>query len=135
MDTEEPRAVEGGAAQASPLTVAVPTATTEANAQTPILRAEDFTNEPVPRGGLEQPEYRPYDPAPARERVRTWTAIILVGTLLFSIFASFVTIWVGFFMDQYPSDPLIDVLTLIYTPLVGLVGAVAGFYYGTKERS
>ncbi len=130
MGKEEAQEARGGTAQASPLTVAVPAATGEATSQGPILRVEDFTDDPIPSGGLDPPEVRPYDPAPARERVRSLTALILVATLLLTILLSFGTIWFS-----SAEDRLIDLLTLIYAPLVGLVGAVAGFYYGTKERS
>jgi hypothetical protein len=70
-----------------------------------------------------------------REETRRRTAYILVGTLVIVVLASFVyVIWVSLTSGNLTVDSLISVLqtigTTLLAPLVGLIGAVVGFYYG-----
>ena len=88
----------------------------------------------------------PYDPTQDREEKRGQIAMTLVRALLGVVIASFLLFGVKvFFNDCGACDPedqnsiasyvnaLSEIIELIYAPLVGLIGAVTGFYFG--ERS
>jgi hypothetical protein len=83
--------------------------------------------EPAPSGQMLPPE-RPYDPARARERMRGVIAVLLLLFLAAVIVAGFVTLW----LDLAAIEELDTLLTITFAPLVGLVGAVTGFYYGAR---
>lgn len=83
--------------------------------------------------GLSSPEERPYDPAPEREKKRGLIALILVSALCGIIVFAFA------FISFVPAastniEVLKSVLEIIFAPIVGLVGAVTGFYFGEKAR-
>jgi uncharacterized protein YneF (UPF0154 family) len=54
--------------------------------------------------------------------------IILLSILAGIIAGSFVALWV----KAISSDEIKTLLTLVFTPIVGLVGAATGFYYGGR---
>jgi hypothetical protein len=95
-------------------------------------------------GGSEQGpiERVPYDPAPERESVRGQIAQTLMWTLV-GVIAVVVLTALGLTLGCLKSNecasaalelkPMRIVVELVLTPLVGLVGAVTGFYFG--ERS
>jgi len=71
----------------------------------------------------------------ARESTRRRIAYVLIGTLVIVVLASFVyIIWASLRIDELTVDALISVIqtigTTLLAPLVGLIGAVVGFYYG-----
>ena len=71
----------------------------------------------------------------ARERIRGWIALILITALLVVMGLSFWYILrMSRDLDAVTADDLITVIqmvgTTLLTPLVGLIGAVTGFYYG-----
>lgn len=77
----------------------------------------------------------PYDPARDREIARRRLAFVLVGILGFTVFFSFITLWmVQFGLTDITVDNLVDVLNVLFAPLVALVGAATGFYYGAGDR-
>ncbi len=49
----------------------------------------------------------------------------------FIVVGSFLTLW----FDWATSEQLLDLLGLIFAPIIGLFGAVTGFYYGEKYAS
>ncbi len=70
-----------------------------------------------------------------REATRRRIAYILIGTLVIVITASFVYInWVSLRADDLTIEALTSMIqtigTTLLAPLVGLIGAVVGFYYG-----
>jgi hypothetical protein len=70
-----------------------------------------------------------------RERIRQRIAFVLLAILAGTIFGSFVAYGLEATRTIEPNQVTIrDLLTLIYAPLVGLVGAATGFYYGSTER-
>ena len=77
---------------------------------------------------LPPPEARPFDPRPARERMRGWIAIMLLGILTLIVAGAFVTLW----FDLAPRDDLDTVLTVVFGPVAALVGAATGFYFGGR---
>ena len=83
--------------------------------------------------GLSRPELKPYDPAPEREQKRGLIALILVSALCGIIVLAFA------YAALMPSstattEALKSLLEIVFAPIVGLVGAVTGFYIGEKSR-
>jgi hypothetical protein len=70
----------------------------------------------------------PYDPTKARESVRGWIALSLIALLATTILVSFVLLWIH--PDR--SKELHDLLALVFGPLVALVGAATGYYFGSQ---
>ncbi len=93
------------------------------------VELRELTEEEPPQG-LTPPETRPYDPEPEREKKRGQIALILILLLVGIVFGSFVTLSFGWVKP----DALEKLLTVVFAPIVGLVGAVTGFYYGGKAR-
>jgi hypothetical protein len=88
----------------------------------------DLSQESVPERIVQQQRV-PFDPEPQRERLRGWIAISLLGMLAFVLLCSFVSMWIG--IDK---ELLQTVLTIIVGPLIALVSAATGFYYGSRSR-
>jgi hypothetical protein len=76
--------------------------------------------------GLVLPELRPFDPEPQRERLRGWIALGLLAMLALVLVCSFISLWAGI-----DGEKLQTVLTILVGPLVALVSAATGFYYGS----
>jgi Ca2+/H+ antiporter len=83
--------------------------------------------------GLNQPEEKPYDPAPERERKRGLIALVLVSALCGIIVLAFAFVFV-IPRTTENVEALKSLPALIFAPIVGLVGAVTGFYFGEKSR-
>jgi hypothetical protein len=87
-------------------------------------------------------EAKPYDPTLDRETIRgtiaqalVWT---LVGVIAVVVLAGLVTAYACHAKDACSADAIElktirVVIELILTPLIGLVGAVTGFYFGEKS--
>jgi hypothetical protein len=60
-----------------------------------------------------------------------WARISLAGALIGIL--AVVTVGTGWFVAVYPSkEPAIEsFLKLVFTPLIGLVGSIVGFYFGS----
>jgi hypothetical protein len=73
-----------------------------------------------------------------RERIRGRIAMALIVTLIFVMLATLgYLVWLSLNLTQVSSDDLNTVIpmvgTTLLTPLVGLIGAVTGFYYGGQQ--
>ena len=105
-------------------------------------------DDPIEKESAPEPPHTPfrdtpYDPAKDREGVRSTIALSLIGLLAVVVVVPFVLILFGVGCDalgpgsdicrRIPVVPLKDVLDTVLTPLVGLVGAVTGFYFGDRE--
>jgi len=89
--------------------------------------------EPPSSQGPGPVDLRDYDPAEDREKVRGRIAQTLVWLLVGVVGASLLA---GIWLSASPEgkiETLKVVLELVLTPLVGLVGAVTGFYFGEKS--
>lgn len=90
-------------------------------------------NGPAAPGAPPQPN-AVYDPAEARENVRGRLAYVVVG-----LFALLVILSLSFAYILVTDDPalqrLLQVIGVLLSPVVALVGAVTGFYYGEKAGS
>ena len=73
-------------------------------------------------------EVVPYAPMKARESVRGLIALSLIGLLAATIIVSFILLWIH--PDR--SKELHDLLALVFGPLVALVGAATGYYFGSQ---
>ena len=95
-----------------------------------------LTEEPIdlsaqkPSAVYPQPPTAPYNPEPQRERMRGWIALGLLGMLAGVLLLTFISMWVGM-----KAEVLQTVLTIIFGPLVALVSAATGFYYGSRSSS
>ena len=76
----------------------------------------------------------PYDPERDREAMRgkiaLWLLCMLAGVLLLA----FISIWLKNLIGM-DIEMLRTVLTIIFGPLVTLVSAATGFYYGSRSSS
>ncbi|MEH2587373.1 hypothetical protein [Bradyrhizobium sp. AZCC 1721] len=87
---------------------------------------------------------KPYDPTPDRENIRGTIALWLVWTLVGVVAAVVVTGLITIYGCHVANSCTPEtnelkairvVIELVLTPLVGLVGAVTGFYFGEKTAS
>lgn len=94
------------------------------------VRELDLTDEPVPTSGVEPPKEVPVQIQRIRENARGRLAMGLLLVIAGVIAGAFATIaW-----DWTTQQLLKDMMTAILNPLVGLFGAVIGFYFGTIGR-
>jgi hypothetical protein len=66
--------------------------------------------------------------ARSRERIRNVVSIVIVCTTLGCGIAIAVAAFLG-------SDRADDVAQLVFTPLIGLLGAIVGFYFGGQDST
>ncbi len=93
-------------------------------------RSLDLTPEQSP-AALALPETPKYDPSADREKLRGKIALSLIWILGF-IVASMIIF--SFFHPSNATDAEKSLLDELLAPVVGLVGAVTGFYFGEKSR-
>jgi hypothetical protein len=73
----------------------------------------------------------PYDPTKDRETARKTIALTLIWTLIGVLVVSFSIL--GFSCGaKDANESLMKLLTLVFTPLVALVGSAVGFYFGAQ---
>jgi hypothetical protein len=89
----------------------------------------DLTAEVPEAPTLAMPERRPFDPEPQREQMRGWIALALLGMLATILVCSFVSLWL-----KIDNQSLQTVLTIVVGPLVALVSAATGFYFGSSTN-
>jgi hypothetical protein len=70
--------------------------------------------------------------AARQEDARTWIAFIIVGSMAFIVFATFLLLWLHFDMIK-TADDLTKLIQAVLSPVVGIVGAVTGFYFGSRQ--
>lgn len=95
-----------------------------------IIEPDDIIN-PEGKGKITE---EPYDPTKDREKTRGYIAFTLIYFLGFIIFASFLfAICLGSDKRQFAN--LKELLDITLSPIIGLVGAATGFYFGEKHKS
>ena len=89
-------------------------------------------------------ETKPYDPTPDRENVRgliaqalVWTLVVVIAAVVLS---GLITAYACHAKDACSPEAveiktLRAVVEIVMTPLIGLVGAVTGFYFGEKSAA
>lgn len=65
-----------------------------------------------------------------REDTRSYIAYGLIAILAGTIILSFILL----LADKGNSPGVADLLKLVVAPLIGLIGAATGYYFGTRER-
>jgi len=89
----------------------------------------DLTDERVADDRVNQPDRAPFDPSRQRESMRGVVAGLLLVILAFIITAAFLSYW----FNWASQDEIEGLLTIVFAPLIGLVGAATGFYFGSTE--
>ncbi len=93
---------------------------------TPVVPVVDMG---VSRPDNPAPATRIYDPAEDRENARALIAFSLIGLLALIITLSIIMLWIHPDRDKVVQSWL----TLIFGPLVALVGTATGFYFGARD--
>ena len=90
----------------------------------------DLSGDDTVAPSLAEPTTEDYDPAPEREKLRGTLALLLVSLLIGIVLLGFVSVW----FNWVAIADLKQLLELVFTPVVTLVGAVTGFYYGERSK-
>ncbi len=93
------------------------------------ITQEDFgppASPPVP-----EPAAIPYNPEKIRENYRGIIAMILISLMAALIAASFTLFW----LHPDRSKDLEHFFSLIFGPVVALVGAATGYYFGSQSAN
>ncbi len=77
------------------------------------------------------PKVVTYDPSKDRESMRGTIALSLIGIFAATIAGAFALVWIH--PDR--SKELHELLGLILGPLVALVGAATGYYFGSQAKA
>ena len=81
-------------------------------------------------------EEMPYDSRPQEDTARRVIAYVLLGMLAGVLLFSFVSLIIAQVKsDKEDVNSLIKVLQIVLSPLIALVSAATGFYYGSKKDS
>ena len=75
----------------------------------------------------------PVHVAKQREFARQWVALLIVGSLTIIVIGSFVLVWLKGAASSI--DDIIKLIQALIGPVVGIVGAVTGFYFGEMRDS
>ena len=97
---------------------------------TPASESVDLSTQPSPTIETSIPQGNRFDPEPQREIIRGKIALRLLWTLVGVLLLTFISMWL-----KMEEEKLRTVLTIIFGPLVTLVSAATGFYYGSGNRS
>jgi Holin of 3TMs, for gene-transfer release len=75
-------------------------------------------------------EEKAYDPRPQEDSARRRIAYILLALL------GFVLVWSLGYVSFYPMqvEAIAKILQLVLSPLIALVSAATGFYFGSKNK-
>lgn len=79
---------------------------------------------------LGTPETARYDPAKTRE----WTRVFLAGTLVFILAIVVIAPLIMLGGKCVTIADLKELLTILVSPVVALVGAAVGFYFGERSK-
>ncbi len=91
------------------------------------LEEETRLSEPRSEVDLREPPLQPYDPRPQEDKARRNIAYALIGLLFLVVFAIIGLVAMG-------GIEVVDIkeFSVIIGPLVALVSAATGFYYGNR---
>jgi hypothetical protein len=67
-----------------------------------------------------------------QEDARTAIALTIAGSLAFIVLATFVTLW-SHTIKFKSVDDIVKLVQAVLSPVVGIVGAVTGFYFGARQ--
>lgn len=85
----------------------------------------------VDLGTLDIPD-SPFEEGPAKrlEQTRALLAVLLFALLTAVVFSLLAFLWA----ERLAVDEFADMVALLVTPIVGLLGAATGYYYGRGDR-
>jgi hypothetical protein len=72
-----------------------------------------------------------YDSRPQEDQARRNIAYCLIALLFFICIASFITLW----CTKIPVEQITKILQILLGPVIALVSAMTGVYYGTKSKT
>ncbi len=75
-------------------------------------------------------EAEPYDPRPQEDQARRNIAYCLIGLLFILCLGTFATVW----WTKIPVEDTLKIVQILLGPVIALVSAATGFYYGTKSK-
>lgn len=90
-----------------------------------LTRLEPATPPVLLAAATVEPYDKPYDPEPHREGIRGYLAMVLMGVLILLLVATFI----GLALEWYTAAEMDTILTIVFSPVVTLIGTVLGFYY------
>lgn len=105
----------------------------------PIRWLFGISDPPPVYGGARTLHREAYDSVKANDEARRTIAMMLLRTLVFVILSAFLVLG-GLLFWADPADPaaanksLVDLLNIIFGPVVTLVGSATGFYFGANSR-
>lgn len=93
---------------------------------------EDFTNDKpkLLESISPQVDEAPYDPREQEDNARRIIAYLLIGLLFISVIGVFILLGC-----QIINVADLSEFGVIFSPIIALVSAATGFYYGTKSNS
>jgi hypothetical protein len=92
-------------------------------------KQEDWTGDET--APVQSPqEGRKYDPSEDREKIRGRIAQGLLFTLVGIVAGIFLTVW----LKLASLDDVLKLVAAVLTPVIGVFGAVTGFYFGSSRR-
>lgn len=111
----------------------------ENSSKTEAVISLDLSHEPIEYRYSPYVEQKPYDPRPHEDAARRRIAYILLGLL--GIVVVWALIAITFVLptiettDETKIKYVTDVLQIILGPIIALVSAATGFYFGSKPSS
>ena len=72
---------------------------------------------------------KPYDPEPAREQTRGWLAGGILAIFFIEILLFF---GLAYFHEMAMAD-IKELAIIMFTPSIGILGTVLGFYFGSQR--
>jgi hypothetical protein len=97
----------------------------------PGSRNGDLTEDRTPGDGAGLIKEKPYDVTRPREIMRG----VIAAALIFLLAVTVIGPWAAMAWKWMTIDELEKMLCALIAPVVGLVGAVTGFYFGEKSSS
>lgn len=92
----------------------------------------NLANEDPGAGTPRTPELEAYDPKKAHDDVRKYVTFVLLGVLALVLICIFVSAWIHTCIGV-EFEVIEKVATLVFTPVVALVGTAVGFYFGGQK--
>jgi hypothetical protein len=87
--------------------------------------------QPAPSTESIEFDLKPYDPDPVRDKLRGLIALILLGHVAFIVSISTILLWA----KPWHWPLLKDYLSVVFAPLMTLLGTVIGYYFGVASTS
>lgn len=81
--------------------------------------------------GLIRVQEKPYDPEPGRDQARLWITLWLLGLLTLLVLVTFAALVL--IPGVLTFENLKNILEILLSPLIVLVSAATGFYFGAKS--